>query len=234
MIHNIYFKGTKSLAMKHQKETRLVSRHIKWLRITSGNQTLQRFMTSSVYMELSLTTSRSPPEHNSKHSYEMDKKQIDFSNFDFASGWQEKETHLLQDLFVQAIPHGLYNTEPPPQFWQQLTARMTKRALTARAYTAKDCWRQYLARIQPLFKISPRPPALCVYRPWSSKETELLRTFIHESLPGGLHKGAERGWHEVKELLVEAALEKWLPFRIYSDEMSASITTSTFGHIFEQ
>ncbi len=56
-----------------------------------------------------------------------------------------------------------------------------------------------------------------VERPWSERESDTLRSFIHHTLPGVLYKTGLMIWNEIGEKMTEAALHLWLPFRMYTD-----------------
>jgi hypothetical protein len=129
--------------------------------------------------------------------------------------WTAAETQLLQQPMLEAFPCGLWRGEPS-LLWERIAQRMVKARISPKYYLADECRRHYFSNIEPQIRSLYRSSEISD-RPWSERESDTLRTFIHHTLPGGLYKTGLMIWNEIGERMTQAALELWLPFRMYDD-----------------
>jgi hypothetical protein len=134
---------------------------------------------------------------------------------EFGQPWTEAETQLLQQQILEAFPCGLYKGEPP-MLWERIVQRMAKAQISPKCYLADECRRHYFTNIEPRIRSLYRPWEV-FDRPWSERESDTFRTFIHHTLPGGLYKTGLMIWNEIGQRMTQAALDLWLPFRMYED-----------------
>jgi len=139
-----------------------------------------------------------------------------FLKLEFGQPWTEAETQLLQRQILEAFPCGLYSGETP-LLWERIVLRLAKARIGPKYYLADECRRHYFANTAPKIQGLYRPGEVSE-RPWSERESDVLRKFIHHTLPGGLYKTGLMIWNEIGEKMTEAALHLWLPFRMYDDD----------------
>lgn len=129
--------------------------------------------------------------------------------------WTDAETQLLREQILEAHPRGLHE-EQPAKFWERIVLRLAKLRVGPKYYIADECRRHYFANIEPGIRELDRAGQVSE-RPWSEQESDILRKFIHHTLPGGLYRTGLMVWNEIGERMTEAALHLWLPFRMYDD-----------------
>lgn len=132
---------------------------------------------------------------------------------EFGQPWTELETQLLKQQILEAFPCGLYGRESP-LLWERIVLRMAKVRIGPKYYLAGECRRHYFTHIES--RIRDLCGSRNVFeRPWSERESDTLRKFIHHTLPGGLYKTGLMIWNEIGERMTEVALHLWFPFRMY-------------------